>query len=472
MIKTYLKKAAMCALGFLSVCAVHAGAVSNGVYTVVSKHSGKLVEVASASLENGANVSQWSATEHWTQSWIITDEGDGYYSIVNANSGKAMEVYDWGTADGDNVAQYDYWGGDSQLWSITDLGNGYYSIVNKFSGKSLDLLNSDTADGANIIQWSYWGGDGQQWQLDQVGTMGGPPLDTSTTNGAENHWPLTGNLGTHDPSMAWENDQFWLFQTGPGIYGKVSPDGLNWSPLPSVFPDGLNWWKTYVPNQEGTDVWAPDIEWYNGRYWMYYSISTFGSRVSAIGLASTTSIAGGNWTDHGVVLTSNESNDYNAIDPDLVVDANGAPFLAFGSWNSGIKVVRLNPVTMKPIGDFHSVAYNAEGIEAPTLIYRQGYYYLFVSVGTCCDGVNSGYHILYGRSTSVTGPFVDKNGANMMYGGGSLLDGGNATWVGPGGEDILNTDVIVRHAYDATDNGAPKLLISTLNWDSNGWPRY
>ncbi|HCV17740.1 MAG TPA: arabinan endo-1 5-alpha-L-arabinosidase, partial [Alteromonas sp.] len=53
-----------------------------------------------------------------------------------------------------------------------------------------------------------------------------------------------------------------------------------------------------------------------------------------------------------------------------------------------------------------------------------------------------------------------------------ILDAGNSQWVGPGGEDIMNTDVIVRHAYDASDNGVPKLLISTLNWDSNGWPRY
>ncbi|QKX16103.1 RICIN domain-containing protein [Microbulbifer sp. YPW1] len=456
----------------LSLIALNAAAVSNGVYTLTSKHSGKLAEVASASLENGANISQWPANGHETQNWIITHEGNNYYSIVNANSGKAMEIYDWQTADGANVAQYAYWGGDSQLWAITDLGNGHHSIINKYSGKALDLLNFDTADGANIAQWSYWGGDAQQWALTQVGSVGEPPLDTSTTNGAVNHWSLTGNLGTHDPSMAWENNQFWLFQTGPGIYGKVSSDGLHWEPLPAVFPNGLSWWKNYVPDQEGIDVWAPDIEYYNGRYWLYYSISTFGSKVSAIGLASTNSIAGGNWTDHGMVISTNNANDYNAIDPDLVIDANGAPWLTFGSWNTGIKVVRLNPMTMKPIGDLHSVAANGQGIEAPTLIYRQGFYYLFVSVGTCCQGVNSGYHIRYGRSTSVTGPFLDKNGADMLYGGGSLLDGGNSVWVGPGGEDILNTDVIVRHAYDATDNGAPKLLISTLNWDSSGWPRY
>jgi arabinan endo-1,5-alpha-L-arabinosidase len=86
--------------------------------------------------------------------------------------------------------------------------------------------------------------------------------------------------------------------------------------------------------------------------------------------------------------------------------------------------------------------------------------------------VNSTYQIRYGRSTSITGPYVDKSGVSMMSGGGTLFDGGNDRWNGPGGQDIAGTGVIVRHAYDATDNGNAKLLISNLNWDSDGWPRY
>ena len=93
-------------------------------------------------------------------------------------------------------------------------------------------------------------------------------------------------------------------------------------------------------------------------------------------------------------------------------------------------------------------------------------------MGKCCEGTNSTYRIAYGRSTDIRGPYLDKNGNNMLSGGGSILDAGNSQWVGPGGQDILNTDVIVRHAYDAGDNGRPKLLISTLNWDANGWPKY
>ena len=120
------------------------------------------------------------------------------------------------------------------------------------------------------------------------------------------------------------------------------------------------------------------------------------------------------------MIRTTNSNDYNAIDPDLVIDANGAPWLSFGSWNSGIKLTRLGS-NMKPTGTLFSIASRGGGIEAPNIVLRNGYYYLFVSTGTCCQGVNSTYQIRYGRSTSITGPYVDRSGVNMMSGGGTLL---------------------------------------------------
>ena len=446
--------------------------IDNGVYEIKSKHSGKLIEVGGASQDNGANVNQWPANGHDTQRWLVTGTDNGYYSLINLNSGKAMEVYSSGTADGDNITQWEYWGGAAQQWQVTDRGNGYFSLGNRNSGKALDLFNFDTADGANIAQWGYWGADAQLWQMTKVGSIEGAPWDPSTTNGAANHWSLAGDIVTHDPAIAYENGTWWLFQTGPGIYGKYSSNGVDWNGAAPIFNSGLSWWGSYVPGQEGIDVWAPDLKHYNGRAWMYYSVSTFGSRVSAIGLTSASSIAAGDWRDDGLVINTTNSNDFNAIDPDLIVDKDGAPWLTFGSWNSGIKLMRVNPMTMKPYGSLYPLASRSGGIEAPTVIYRQGYYYLFVSVGVCCAGVDSTYQIRYGRATDIRGPYLDKNGTDMMNSGGSLLDGGNSVWVGPGGQDILNTDLIVRHAYDATDTGTPKMLISTLNWDSSGWPRY
>jgi len=332
---------------------------------------------------------------------------------------------------------------------------------------------SYTATGlTNGVTYYFWIKARQSSDNVWVNSNAASAVPMAGSGGNTYHWPLTGNLGTHDPTLINENGTWWEFQTGAGIYGKVSRNGgLQWDPLPSVLPNGLSWWKTYVPGQVGIDVWAPDVKVYNGRTYMYYSVSTFGSKVSLIGLISASSIAAGDWRDDGLVIRTTASNDYNAIDPDLVVDANGAPWLSFGSWNTGIKLTRLGS-NMKPTGTLYSIASRGGGIEAPVIIQRNGYYYLFVSTGTCCQGVNSTYQIRYGRSTSITGPYVDRSGVNMMNGGGTLFDGGNDRWKGPGGQDIAGTGVIVRHAYDATDNGNAKLLISNLNWDSDGWPRY
>ena len=460
------------ACGLLSLASWQSYAIDSGVYTIASKHTGQLVEVGGANASDGANINQWPSNGHDTQKWLITPTDDGYYSLINLSSGKAMEVYNFDTENGGNITQWEYWGGDTQKWEVNDLGNGEYYLINKHSGKALDLLGFNTANGGNIGQWSYSGNNAQRWAFTKVANIENAPWDPSTTNGAANHWALSGNLVTHDPTIGYENGTWWIFQTGPGIYGKWSSDGVNWNGAAAIFPNGLSWWQQYVPEHDGMDIWAPELKHYNGRAYLYYSVSTFGSRVSAIGLASASSVAAGDWQDEGVVVNTTNSNDYNAIAPDLVLDKNGAPWLVFGSWNSGIKLKRINPITMKPYGSLYSLASRSGGIEAPTVIYRQGYYYLFVSIGKCCAGVDSTYQIAYGRATDIRGPYLDKNGVDIMNSGGSILDAGNNVWVGPGGQDILNTDVIVRHAYDANDNGTPKLLISTLNWDSNGWPRY
>jgi arabinan endo-1,5-alpha-L-arabinosidase len=307
-----------------------------------------------------------------------------------------------------------------------------------------------------------------------------PPVSDSTYL-----WDLSGNLGTHDPTIMEQSGIWYEFQTGPGIYRKYSNDSLAWIPLPSLLPAKLPWWVNYVPNQAGTDVWAPDVHEYNGRVWLYYSISTFGSRTSAIGLLSADSLAVDDtgWEDEGLVISTNETDglDYNAIDPNLTIDEFGDPWLTFGSWNDGgIQLTQLDNDDMstgymKPTGPLTSIAARPGGIEAPVIIHRNNYYYLFVSVGLCCRGVNSTYRIFYGRADTITGPYLDKDGVDMVNGGGSLLEDGDERWIGPGGQDIHDfngTDVIAFHAYDAADAGNAKLLMATLIWDAEDWPIY
>lgn len=287
-------------------------------------------------------------------------------------------------------------------------------------------------------------------------------------------WNLTGNIGAHDPSIIKEGNTWWVFTTGTGLPIKYSGDGKNWTQGTQRFGSALSWWSTYAPGMGNNDVWAPMCVYYNGRYWLYYSVSVFGKKTSAIGLTSCSSIVKGDWRDDGMVISSNASSSYNAIDPDITFDASGNPWLSYGSWSDGIHVVKLNTSTMKPTGTNYKIAYKSGGIEGPNIMYNGGYYYLFASYGVCCQGVNSTYKIGYGRSTSISGPYTDKNGVSMANGGYSLLDGGNARWVGPGGQSIYKNGsayVFVRHAYDATANGAPTMLINDLYF-SGGWPTY
>ncbi|MBD3921137.1 family 43 glycosylhydrolase [Paenibacillus sp. PR3] len=289
-------------------------------------------------------------------------------------------------------------------------------------------------------------------------------------------WTLTGDTNVHDPSYIAENGTGtrWVFSTGQGIQVLWSADGQAWNRGTQIFSSEPSWWAQEVPNHTKLDVWAPDIYYYNGKYYLYYSISSFGSQTSAIGLVTCTSITKGDWVDQGLVLKSTSSNTYNAIDPNLFADKNGNLYMSFGSWFAGIYVTAIDKNTMKPTGNSYRVATKDGGIEGSSIVYNSstGYYYLFVSIGACCQGVNSTYQVAVGRSTSVFGPYYDKNGVDMKNGGATVLDSGNSAWKGPGGQDIYGTNVIARHAYSVAENGAPKLLISDLQWDSSGWPYY
>ncbi|MBP2629633.1 MAG: arabinan endo,5-alpha-L-arabinosidase [Firmicutes bacterium] len=289
-------------------------------------------------------------------------------------------------------------------------------------------------------------------------------------------WELSGDLNSHDPSLIKDGSTWWSPSTGTGLAMKYSSDGLVWHQGTKIFSSELSWWRTYAPQMGTNDVWAPDIKYFNGRYWMYYSVSEFGKNNSAIGLTSCTSVNKGDWRDDGMVLYSKSgSTSYNAIDPNLIIDASNIPWLVFGSWFDGIHIVKLDSSTMKPTGSIYSIAKRTNGIEGACMIYTNGYYYLFASIDKCCKGVNSTYKIVYGRSKSITGPYLDKDGVDMKNGGGTILDSGNSRWIGPGGQYVYKNRsswVIARHAYDANNNGTATLLINDLSFDSNKWPTY
>lgn len=302
---------------------------------------------------------------------------------------------------------------------------------------------------------------------------------------------LAQDIRVHDPVMIRQGDMYYLFCTGMGISVYSSPDMKNWKRENPVFETPPSWALQTIEGYKG-HTWAPDISFHNGQYYLYYSVSAFGKNTSCIGVATNKTLnpadANFRWTDHGKVIQSVPGRDlWNAIDPNLAFDEDGTPWLTFGSFWAGMKLVKLDSTLTKVAQpeewytlakrarDFKTEDANAgEGaIEAPFIFQKNGYYYLFVSFDFCCRGLESNYKVMVGRSENIRGPYIDKEGVRMDQGGGTLVIAGNDAWPGVGHNSAYTfdgKDYLVFHAYDASDNGRPKLKIEEIQWDATGWP--
>ncbi|MFT3784126.1 MAG: arabinan endo-1,5-alpha-L-arabinosidase [Nibricoccus sp.] len=298
-------------------------------------------------------------------------------------------------------------------------------------------------------------------------------------------------VSVHDPVMAKEGDTYYVFSTDPGVKFYASKDMKTWKLADRVFKQDPTWAARVAPGFNG-HIWAPDIIQHDGKFYLYYSVSAFGKNTSGIGVTVNKTLNPASpdykWEDQGMVIQSIPGRDlWNAIDPNVVVDENGTPWMSFGSWWGGLKLVKLDSTLTRlaepqewytiarrdrpPFVDDRSGSPAA--IEAP-FIYKKGdFYYLFASWDRCCAGKDSTYKMVVGRAKDVRGPYLDKTGKEMAKGGGTLLLAGNEKWPGVGHNGVYNfdgKDIIVFHAYETADRGLQKLKIAELLWDQNGWP--
>jgi len=294
-------------------------------------------------------------------------------------------------------------------------------------------------------------------------------------------WSQEGDVRqVHDPSIIKDGGTYYLFSTRAGIAIRCSSDLIHWRLCGDVFAHLPEWAVKDVPGLRG--LWAPDVSYFNRQYHLYYSVSTFGSNRSSIGLATNQTLDPASekyrWVDEGKVTGSNVGDDWNAIDPDVVLDEQDQPWLAFGSFWSGIKLRKLDASTGKLSSQdqtLYSLARRPTpgAIEAPNIIRKNDYYYLFVSFDFCCRGKDSTYNIRVGRARRLTGPYLDRSGKPMMDGGGTLVVAGAGRWTGPGHCSVLqekDRDWLVYHAYDTEWHDVSTLRISALRWDKEGWP--
>jgi arabinan endo-1,5-alpha-L-arabinosidase len=299
------------------------------------------------------------------------------------------------------------------------------------------------------------------------------------------------SIRVHDPVMTKDGDTYYLFCTGMGISVFSSKNMKDWTAEKPVFNSAPGWAVDAIPGFKG-HIWAPDISEHNGTFYLYYSVSAFGKNTSCIGLATNETLNPADpkfkWVDHGKVIQSIPGRDlWNAIDPNLVVDDDNHPWLVFGSFWSGMKLVKLNDnrkeisepqewytVSKRPrafnVGD---VDPGPGAVEAPFIFKKDGYYYLFVSFDFCCRGKESTYKVVVGRSEKIQGPYLDKAGVRMDNNGGTLVREGNDKWAGVGHNSVYHfdgKDFLIYHGYDIADGGKPKLIVNELKWDSSGWP--
>jgi arabinan endo-1,5-alpha-L-arabinosidase len=461
---------------------------TSAYYQLVNRHSGKALEINGGSTADGAGLVQRTPNAAATyQQFQFVDSGGGYYRLRARHSGKVLDVYGRSTANGANVVQWADLNGTNQQWAVQDIDATYVQLVNRNSGKALDLWEWSTADGARLSQYNDTNGTNQQFTLVRVG--GGtpttpvtrppttPPTTPTTPPGSyPNPGRVTGDTGTHDPTVVKRPDGTYLLAaTGANLSLKTSTDRVAWRNAGSVWPSGASWTTTYTNGDR--NLWAPDISYHNGQYYLYYSASTFGSQRSAIFLATSPTGASGSWTHQGLIIESSTAVNYNAIDPNLIIDEAGNWWLSFGSFWSGLKLIRLDNATGRRSTSDTAVRAlatrpNAGGaVEAPYIFRHGGYYYLWMSFDRCCQGASSTYRIMVGRSTSVTGPYVDRNGVALTAGGGTQVLAGHGSIHGPGHQAVLadnDGELLIYHYY--ADSGASLLGINRIGYDAQNWP--
>jgi arabinan endo-1,5-alpha-L-arabinosidase len=275
---------------------------------------------------------------------------------------------------------------------------------------------------------------------------------------------LDGEPYIHDPSTIMFSDgKYYTYGTGGG--GLVSEDGWTWKGG-AVRPGG---------------GLAPDAIKIGDRYYMAYASKgggMSGGHAGAINTMWTKSLDPKSpdfaFNDNTVVVTTDGVEDCDAIDPSFLLDPNdGRLWLTYGTYFGFIRIVELDPKTAKRVPGNQPLNISID-MEATAMMYRDGWYYLLGTHGTCCDGANSTYNIRVARSRKVTGPFVDNMGIEALKGGGKLFAAASGRFVGVGHFGLMDLGDGVQkfsahYEADLDRSGRSVLDIRPLMW-RDGWP--
>ncbi len=283
------------------------------------------------------------------------------------------------------------------------------------------------------------------------------------------HNPVIRNSAPDPSVIQVDSGGFYLYSTEDirnlPIY--YSDDLVNWKFVGTAFTK-----ETRPSFEPKGGLWAPDINYIHGKYVLYYSMSVWGGEwTCGIGVAIADQPQGP-FTDYGMLFRSNTIQVQNSIDQNYVED-NGRKYLFWGSFR-GIYGIELSDdgLSIKQGAEKQQVAGTAyEG----TYIHKRGkYYYLFASVGSCCEGLKSTYTTVVGRSENLWGPYVDKQGRSMMDNHHEIVIHRNDAFVGTGHnseivQDKAGNDWIFYHGFCVENTSGRSLFLDKINWVDD-WP--
>ena len=273
-----------------------------------------------------------------------------------------------------------------------------------------------------------------------------------------------------DPTLVRASDGwFYLYATEDIRHTPIyrSADLVEWEFTGTAFTS-----ETRPDFEPKGGLWAPDINYINGKYVLYYSMSVWGGEwTCGIGVAVADSPEGP-FTDQGKLFRSNEIDVQNSIDPFFITE-DGRNYLFWGSFR-GIYVIELTAdgLAILPGAEKKQIAGTA--YEGTYILKKDGFYYLFASIGSCCEGVNSTYTTVVGRSENLMGPYRNKVGQEMMNNRHEVLVKGNDRFVGTGHNSEIVTDDegkdwMLYHAVDKLNPKGRVLMLDEVQWNQ-GWP--
>jgi arabinan endo-1,5-alpha-L-arabinosidase len=246
-----------------------------------------------------------------------------------------------------------------------------------------------------------------------------------------------------------------------------SSDLVNWEFLGTAFSD-----QTRPSFEPKGGIWAPDINYINGQYVIYYSMSVWGGeQTCGIGVAVSDKPEGP-FTDRGKLFRSNEIGVQNSIDPFFMED-NDKKYLFWGSFH-GIFSIELNDDGLSVKAGALKKQVAGTAYEGTCIFRKDGWYYFFASTGTCCEGVKSTYTTVVGRSENLFGPYLNKKGESMNENHHEILIHGNDRFAGTGHNAEIVTDSkgktwILYHAVDKSHPKGRMLMLDEVQWEE-GWP--